>query len=298
MKSHIATFWSSPNVRLAVGAVAISFSGVWVAIADVSPTTSAFYRVFFGSLFLLLIISRTREKLTALKPHIFLGVICGLFLALDLFCWHRSIKLVGPGLATLLGNFQVFILAGVGVILLKERYGKQLFLALPLAMAGLFLIVGLEWVEMTARYRTGIYYGLATALFYSAYILTLKRLYSVPCGTISVMLLVSAATALCLAVYIVLTGNSFVIPDITSLTSLACLGFLSQCFGWLLIATSLPKTNTSSAGLILLLQPSLSFLWDVLFFNRPTEPLNWLGVFLTLFAIYLGINAKKEKSKG
>ena len=108
------------------------------------------------------------------------------------------------------------------------------------------------------------------------------------------MLLVSAATALVLAGYMLLSDISFVIPDLSSLFSLACLGFLSQCFGWVLIATSLPRTNTSSAGLILLLQPSLSFLWDVLFFNRPTEPLNWLGVTLTLFAIYLGISAKKE----
>lgn len=31
----------------------ISFSGVWVKIADVAPTISAFYRVLFGGLFLL-----------------------------------------------------------------------------------------------------------------------------------------------------------------------------------------------------------------------------------------------------
>jgi drug/metabolite transporter (DMT)-like permease len=234
-----------------------------------------------------------KRKTRSTEPHISLGFICGVVFAADLYCWHISIKLVGPGLATLLGNFQVFILAGVGVLLLKERYGKQLLIALPLAMAGLFLIVGVEWGEMTAPYRMGIFFGLATALFYSAYILCLKKLYSAAPGTISSMLLVSAATALVLAGYMLFSDISFAIPDLTSLLSLACLGFLSQCFGWVLIATSLPRTNTSSAGLILLLQPSLSFLWDVLFFNRPTEPLNWLGVALTLCAIYLGISSKK-----
>lgn len=295
MDYRLSALYLNPNVRLATGAIAISFSGVWVTIAEVSPSSSAFYRVLFGCLFLLIIALRSKEKLAALKPHILLGLICGVVFAADLLCWHRSIILVGPGLATLLGNFQVFILAGIGVILLKERYGKQLLFALPLAMTGLFLIVGLEWVEMTASYRMGIFFGLATALFYSAYILCLKRLYSAAPGTISSMLLVSAATALVLAVYMQLSDISFVIPNFTSLVSLSCLGFLSQCFGWLLIATSLPRTDTSSAGLILLLQPSLSFLWDVLFFNRPTEPLNWLGVVITLFAIYLGINAKKDR---
>lgn len=296
MNNRVSTLYLNPNIRLAIGAIAISFSGVWVTIAEVSPTSSAFYRVFFGCIFLLIFFPRKKEKLEDLKPYILLGLFCGVLFAADLFCWHLSIKLVGPGLATLLGNFQVFILAGVGIILLKERYGKQLILALPMAMTGLFLIVGLEWVEMTAQYRLGIYFGLATAVFYSAYILCLKKLYTAAAGTISSMLLVSAATALVLAVYMGFSNVSFAIPDLSSFFSLACLGFLSQCFGWVLIATSLPRTNTSSAGLILLLQPSLSFLWDVLFFNRPTEILNWLGVIITLFAIYLGISAKKEKN--
>lgn len=295
MDSRFSALYINPNVRLAVGAVAISFSGVWVAIAEVPPSNSAFYRVLFGCLFLFVIVLRSKEKIATLRPHIFLGLICGVVFAADLLCWHISIRLIGPGLATLLGNFQVFILAGIGVILLKERYGKQLLVALPLAMTGLFFIVGLEWVEMTAPYKMGIFFGLATALFYSAYILCLKKLYSAAPGTISSMLLVSAATALVLAVYMVSTDTSFVIPNLSSLLSLACLGFFSQCFGWLLIATSLPRTNTSSAGLILLLQPSLSFIWDVLLFNRPTEPLNWLGVVITLCAIYLGISAKKAE---
>ena len=285
----------NPSLLLAVGAVTISFSGVWVTLAQVSSTTSAFYRVFSGSLFLFIIFLRNRESFTESRAQIPLAAFCGLLFAFDLFCWHHSINLVGPGLATLLGNFQVFILAGIGVLILRERYSKQLLVALPLAIIGLFFIVGLEWPHMSAPYRLGVYYGLATALFYSSYILSLKKLYSTHCGIIMVMLMVSLATSFFLGAWILITGDSFGIPGITSLLSLASLGLLSQCFGWLLIAVSLPKTNISSAGLILLLQPSLSFIWDVLFFNRPTGPLNWLGVMLTLVAIYLGLSARKDQ---
>lgn len=292
-KQGILSFFT-PNICLALGAVAISFSGVWVTLAEVSSTTSAFYRVFFGSLFLFVIFLKNREKLSDSKPHLPLAALCGLLFAFDLFCWHRSINLVGPGLATLLGNFQVFILAGVGVLILKERYNKRLFGAIPLAILGLFLIVGLEWSRVDGDYRLGVYYGLATAVFYSGYILSLKRLYSTRCGIITVMLMVSLSTALFLGTSILFTGNSFRIPDLFSLLSLAGLGLFSQCIGWLLIAVSLPKTRTSSAALILLLQPSLSFVWDVLFFARPTNALNWLGVILTISAIYLGVRAKKD----
>jgi drug/metabolite transporter (DMT)-like permease len=58
--------------------------------------------------------------------------------------------------------------------------------------------------------------------------------------------------------------------------------------GWLLISHGLPHLRISLSGLILLLQPALSFLWDVIFFSRPTSGLNWVGVAIVLGAIYLG----------
>jgi drug/metabolite transporter (DMT)-like permease len=36
-------------------------------------------------------------------------------------------------------------------------------------------------------------------------------------------------------------------------------------------------------------QPALAFVWDVLFFQRPTTLVNWLGVMVALAAIYLGM---------
>jgi len=45
--------------------------------------------------------------------------------ALDLVFWHRSILAVGTGLATLLANFQVFLVAIASVALFGERGGRQ-----------------------------------------------------------------------------------------------------------------------------------------------------------------------------
>jgi drug/metabolite transporter (DMT)-like permease len=76
------------------------------------------------------------------------------------------------------------------------------------------------------------------------------------------------------------------------LFSLAALGLLSHALGWFLIANALPETHASLSGLILLFQPSLAFVWDVLFFQRPTSLVNWLGVLIALAAIYLGMSRK------
>jgi hypothetical protein len=68
--------------------------------------------------------------------------------ALDLFFFHRSILFVGPGLATLLANFQVFILALAGVVLLGERLNWQTAVSIPLAVLGLATIVGFDWLSL------------------------------------------------------------------------------------------------------------------------------------------------------
>ncbi len=78
--------------------------------------------------------------------------------------------------------------------------------------------------------------------------------------------------------------------------ALVSLGLFSQTIGWLLIANAMPKIQASFTGLILLLQPSLAFIWDVVLFNRPTDLFNWAGVLLTITAIYMGLTGKKSRT--
>ena len=277
-------------IHLVSGAVLISFSGVWVKVADVTPTVSAFYRVFFGGILLLGAALYRRELTWRGGKHLLLGFLCGLFFSLDLLCYHYSIHYVGPGLGTILPNFQVFILAAVGVFFLKEKIQAVFIVSLPLAVFGLFLIVGVEWERFDPIYRTGVYIGLAAAVFYSAFLLSLRKLQGDQKKTsiFYVLLLVSLTTAVFLAVEVQRTGDSFRIPDFSSFLSLLALGLFSQFIGWILITNALPKIRAALSGFILLLQPALAFVWDVVLFKRPTDLVNWIGVVIVLLAIYLG----------
>jgi len=226
-----------------------------------------------------------------------LSLIAAFFIALDLYAWHTSIGYVGPGLATILANFEVFLVPLVGMMLFGERMNLRFFISVPLAVVGLFLIVDVPWGQLTADYRLGIYYGLATAVFYTGFLIFLRKLQShasKPSPALSLMV-ISAATALYLAAEIVRAGESFAIPDLQSGISLVALGLLSQTVGWLLITDSLPLIPAAIAGLILLLQPSLAFVWDVIFFGRQTSSLAWAGVALALSAIYMGATSGQKE---
>lgn len=283
---------------LVIGAVLISFTGVWVKVAHVAPNVSAFYRVFFGGAALLLAALYRRELRWFGLRHLLLSLLCGFLLGLDLWLYHYSIEYIGPGLGTILPNFQVFILAAVGVLFLKEPMRWIYLISLPLAFVGLFMIVGVNWSDLQIQYRIGVYYGLAAAICYAGFLLSLRQLQADQMGTsfFYVLMMVSLTTAIFLGAEIVFRQTSFKIPDLQSLLALLALGLLSHTVGWILITNALPKVRASFSGLILLLQPTLAFVWDVLFFQRPTTLFNWLGVLIALAAIYLGMARQSTSS--
>ena len=292
----IAQLRKLPTFQILCGAFLISFSGIFVKLADVSPTASGFYRVFFGAIFLCGATLWVRDIRKLTPAEWLLIVFCGFVFALDLFFWHESIMYIGPGLATLLGNFQVFFLAAAGILFWGEKSRPRFFAALPLAIIGLLLIVGMHWSHLEKNYKTGIYYGLLTAVCYTAFLLSLRKIRSDDTHSLfSTLMIVSLSCACFLGLKMLHAGDSFTIPNVRSLAALLGLGLFSQTIGWVLIAHALPKMRASHAGLILLLQPSLAFIWDVLLFNRPTNTLNWIGLIITLAAIYMGLTGKAPK---
>ena len=282
---------------LFVGAFLISYSGVWVKISTVSPTSSAFYRVFFGGIVLLILTILNKELKWYGFRHIALLFFCALIFALDLFFYHSTIEYIGPGLGTILPNFQVIILTGAGVFFFKEKLHTPFFLSIPFAFLGLIMIVGINWGTLPGLYQIGIIMGILTAFLYASFLLSLRKLQS-GMGQSSffyILMLVSLATAFFLAIEMIRSGDTFTIPTIKSFLALGALGLFSQVIGWILITNALPHVRASYSGLILLIQPALAFVWDVLFFERSTTLINWAGVVLALFAIYIATTGKYKE---
>ena len=285
--------------RLVAGAVLISFSPVWVTLADVDPTASAFWRLALGGVLLLLWLALRGERIRVRAPVGVMLLLAGGCFALDLFFWHRSILIVGAGVSTLLANFQVFILAAAAFVLFGQRLGVQQLLAVPVALLGLAMIVGLEWQALPPQYRLGIVFGLLTAVSYAAYILALQaaRLRGggggSPMGDVA---LASLAGAVALAFLSLQTGETLRIGSARDAALLSCYALGSTVFGWVLISSSLAHVSAARVGLILLLQPTLSFFWDVLFFGRGFTGLELTGALIALVAIHMG--ARRDSRAG
>ncbi|MGD9181229.1 MAG: hypothetical protein PVG15_07145 [Desulfobacterales bacterium] len=64
-----------------------------------------------------------------------------------------------------------------------------------------------------------------------------------------------------------------------------------------IVLNSMRNLRASLSGLVLLLQPALAFVWDVLFFQRPTTLVNWLGVVVASAAIYFGMAGRSANHR-
>jgi drug/metabolite transporter (DMT)-like permease len=65
-------------------------------------------------------------------------------------------------------------------------------------------------------------------------------------------------------------------------------GATCQVLGGVLISSSLAYVTAARVGLILLLQPTLSYVWDIWLFDLPITATQALGAAIALVAIYLG----------
>ena len=286
-------------LRLVFGAFIISLSPVFVKLAHVPPDVSAFYRMFFGGLGLWLAVRLRGVALLPPPRARVAALLCAVFFGLDLMCWHRAVLYIGPGLSTVLGNFQAFLLAAHGVLVLKERPGPRFLLALPLALLGLGIMVGPQWAEAPGDYRMGVFFGLLTAFWYAVFLLSLKRAAARGGNPdpMSVMAVVSIGAALLLGLEVGATGQSFAIPDVQSWSALLAYGLLGQVLGWVLITTAMKTARAALVGLMLLAQPALACVWDVLFFQKPFTPLEITGVAVALVAIFLGATARGPEAR-
>ena len=280
---------ANPTLRLALGAALISFSPIFVRLVSVEAEVSAFYRVFFGAIILLSYLCFKKSYQRVNKSFLLIMVMAGIFFALDLGFWHKSIHYVGPGLSTLLANFQVIILTIVGFLFFKDKPTMLKLAAVPLALFGLFLILGTGDLS-SEGYMAGIMFGLLTAVSYAGYILCLRQARSgkeAHISTLQEVTMVTVITVIILGLYLLVNSISFALPS-EDIGWMFLYGLISQTIGWLLITSSLPYLLTSRVALILLLQPTLAYVWEVLLFDRLVTPLEATGAVIAMVAIYIG----------
>ncbi|MCP4151993.1 MAG: DMT family transporter [bacterium] len=286
---------------LFLGAVGISFSPTLVKAVGqnvVGPTAIAFWRTLIGGIALLVLTLLQGKRLTVSRRTFLWCTFTGFVFFLDLTFWHRSILYVGSGMATMLGNTQVFSTAVLSVFIFKEKITGRFIAAAVVALVGVTMLVGLwsESVVFSSSYLRGIVLGLLTGLMYALYMVGIKKAgadESKP-EPIAVVTWLCLTAALFSGIGSIFEKGAFMPPDGRSVLWLVLLGVVVQALAWWLIAHVLRAIPIHLASLVLLSQPVLAIVWGYLIFAETLVPLQIAGAIITLAAIYAGSLKSKK----
>ena len=287
------------SLSILSGAFLISFSPVFVNLVSIEPSVSGFYRMLFGSI-ALFIIYLVKNNENPLRKNISKFIVLGaIFFSLDLWFWHRSIIYVGPGLSTLLANFQILILPFLALIFFNQKTQRIQIFSIFLGLLGLFLITGQSWDIAGNNYKLGVLFGLLTAISYAGYIISMKRIdhdAAVNSDPIFNLLFVSLISAGLLFLFSIIEQVPLEIKSSRELIWMICYGLFSHVLGWFFILNGLQKISAVTAGIILLTQPILSYVWDFIIFKKVILPIEYFGIVSVLLAMIITIKSENQKS--
>lgn len=278
------------------GAFFISFAALFVQGSSVDSTVIAFYRLLFGGGALLLVALVRRERIIPARAVLRMTFLAAFCFSADLAMWHLCILYLGPGIATILANFQVFFIAVAGIFLFGEKLSLRQIAAMPLAVTGLVMLLEVNPLALPPGTAKGVVFGIAAAVWYTGYTLSLRQsqMEANRLPAIANMAVISLLSAAMLGLLSLAQGASFVIPDLQSGLYLAGLGIFCQGAGWVLLSMGLPHLPPSRAGLILLAQPALAFIWDILLCGKETGLFGLAGAATAIFSIWMGVSAPKK----
>jgi drug/metabolite transporter (DMT)-like permease len=273
-----------PAVAGALGALVIAFSAILVRLAEVSPSTAAFFRCLYALPVLgaLAWWERKRYGPRSRRDRL-LALGAGVLLAADLTIWHHSIEAVGAGLATVLGNIQVVFVGLIAWAALGERPDNSAFAATPVVFVGVVLISGVIGAGAYGDDPTlGVIYGVLTALMYALFILCLREGNADlrrPAGPLFDATLTSALFA---ALGGLAVGDIQWTPGLESEAWLLVLALSSQVLGWLLISVSLPRLPAVVTSILLMLQPVGSVILGAVLLSEAPSAVQLVGVAVVL----------------
>jgi drug/metabolite transporter (DMT)-like permease len=280
-----------------LGALVIAFSGILVRLAEVSPSTAAFFRCAYALpvLALLAWLEDRRYGRRPLRERVPLWV-AGLMFAADLTFWHHSIEAVGAGLATVLGNIQVLLVGLIAWVALGERPDNRALAAIPVVFAGVVLISG---VVGEGAYGDdplmGVIFGLLTAITYALFILILRQ------GNLDVrrpagpLFDATLGGAVFSALGGIMVGDIQWAPGLESQAWLVLLALSSQVLGWLLISVSLPRLPALLTSIVLMLQPVSTVFLAALLLSEAPSSVQLAGVAIVIAGVAVATVKPRER---
>jgi drug/metabolite transporter (DMT)-like permease len=249
-----------PALLLAV--VSVSFSAIFIRLADDSAATVVWVRMAMAVALLSpwLVIDARRGSIPRGRRDRLLVLASGLFLAAHFLTWTFSLRYTSVASSVLLVTLHPILVGWLGQRLLGEPVSPRLAAGIALAIAGTVVTSAGDW-RAGGNALFGDLLALAGAASFTGYLL-LGRTVRSRTGTAGYSAPVYAVVAVCSIAIAPLTGGH-VLPS--ARTALACLGLAGVCtiLGHTIFNWTLRHLRTALVSVSLLGEPVITSLLAV-----------------------------------
>lgn len=272
------------RIALGLGILCLGFAAIFVKLAGVSGSVSAFYRTLVASSVILPCWLIKPQKLPAFKDIVII-VIGGIAFSLTLALWNTSVMYTSAATATLLVNGAPLWVGLASFVLFREHLSKLYWTGLLIATFGMLWLVGSEAYEQL-RLSYGNSLALGSSLSYAAYLLITQKTRS------RVDLLTFMVISLITSMIVLLIVNIAIGTTLTGYKSsvwfaLICLGLVTQLGGWLGINYALGHMKASQASVWLLAESVVTAMVAIPLLHEYLKINQIAGGLMILGGIYL-----------
>jgi drug/metabolite transporter (DMT)-like permease len=280
-------------IILLAGGISLGTAPILVKGMPLPPESSAFFRVLLSAPFFMVLAlwsnprpgRRVRANTTA---PLYLYLLAAFFFAADLLAMHIAIKAINTSIATLFTNAAPLFIAIYGLLGLTDRPDARFGRALPLALGGLFLLVGIAAFDPSAP-LWGYLVGLAAGGLYAAYLITVRALKSHNAGSAGIMVAVTIGSTIFLSP--LLLAPDFTVPrEAMVWLQVMALVVFGQVLGQGLVTVALRHLPVASSSIVLMIQPVFvaAVSWPIL--GEFLSGWQLVGMLLVLMAMWIVVD--------
>lgn len=266
--------------------------GIFVRNIDLSSKETALSRGIIGSLFLIVVLICSKEKISfqGIKKNILILFLSGIGIGLNWIFLFQAYKYTTVSIATLSYYSAPVIVTILSPIILKERLSLIKFLCVIGAMTGMIFIAGNnESSGAVYNHTLGIIYGVSAAVFYASVIIMNKFIKGLGGLETTVTQLILASIVL--VPYVIMTGG-FDFSRMTKISyiSLIILGVIHTGFAYFLYFSSLKELKGQTIAVLSYIDPISAVIISSLFLGEKMTFLQIVGGILILGSTFISEN--------
>ncbi len=280
------------HLYMIIAAVCLGTIGIFVKLigTEVHFMTLGFFRVFFGFVFLLIVVPMIDKNVFRIsRKEMRNYFLIGMIIAVSLTTYNYALQLAPIQNVVLIGYFYPFVVLLFAYFILKEQVTKTKIITLIVGIIGLAIINPFNFGEIS---NFGNLLAFVDVFFY-AFLITEMRKEDKTQSIKDVLWFFLFAS-------IILSPSPFIfgiggIPD--AIIYIIILGFLSTGMTYLFYNLALEKIEAEVASIIaLVITPIVSIILAVLVVSEQVTPNVIIGgIILVIAGIYLETNRKMLK---